>query len=111
MAIAALTAELHDAGVPTHRPAIKSLIARKAFERAQANPADMVQFLREHIDGLGGHLKAALFDGLASDLRKDFGDDTADLANDLADAIRFDLSADAEKPLGRESASWRSDMA
>ena len=31
MATAAqLTAELHDAGVPTHRPAIKALIARKA---------------------------------------------------------------------------------
>lgn len=91
---ASLTAELHDAGVPTHRPEIKALIARKAFESAQASQADMVLFLREQIAALGGHSKAALFDCVATDLRKHFDDDTADLANELADAIRADLRSE-----------------
>ena len=47
--------------------------------------------IRTNIDDLGGWMKAALFDQVASDLRKRFDDDTADLANDLADAIRAEL--------------------
>ena len=50
--------------------------------------------IRQNIDDLGGYMKAALFDQVARDLRKHFEDDTADLANDLADAIRADLRSE-----------------
>lgn len=88
---ATLQRELQDAGVPTHRPAIQQLIPRKAFESAQGSQADLAAFLREQIDALGGHTKAALFDQVASDLRKRFDDDTADHLNFAADAIRAEL--------------------
>jgi hypothetical protein len=83
----------------------------------QANKVDLavtkvIGSIRQNIDDLGGWMKAALFDGVATDLRKSgFDDDVADLANDLADAIREQLREGAEKPLGRESASWRGDVA
>ena len=83
--------DLRSAGVPTHRPAIHHLAARKAFEDAHLGPENMVMFLREQIAALGGHSKAALFDCVAADLRKHFEDDTADHLNFAADAIRAEL--------------------
>lgn len=98
-----LRAELEQAGVPTHRPSIQQLCARRAIEqhgydlkayiRAMPMP-ERVEFIRSQIDVLGGHPLAALFDLVSRDLRKLFEDDTADIAVDLADAIRADLRSE-----------------
>lgn len=60
--------------------------------------------IRQSIDDLGGWMKAALFDQVASDLRKaGFDDDIADFANGLADAIRASLRSEDRAVHGGEA--------
>lgn len=74
----------------------------------QANKVDLavtkvIGSIRQNIDDLGGWMKAALFDQVASDLRKGgFDDDTADHLNRAADAIRGELRAEDRAVHGRE---------
>lgn len=71
-----------------------------ALSPDQQNKVDLVVTkvigsIRQNIDDLGGWMKAALFDQVASDLRKSgFDDETADHLNDAADAIRAELRSE-----------------
>lgn len=74
-------------------PSIASLTADETA-KVDIAVSKVIGSIRQSIDDLGGYMKAALFDQVARDLRKNFEDDTADLANDLADAIRADLRSE-----------------
>lgn len=88
---ASLTAELHDAGVPTHRSEIKALIARKAFESVGYD-------LKAYIRALPVTEQLDLVDFLAHQLSWSYG---ADQIGRGADFTRDELAEEAANAADR----------